>query len=312
MRKVFYIIIFIIAIVLLGWLYELKTGDFRITNISYELPYHSELDVPTSPKQQQWLRQLLAQKFTWVGHGHQVFAFVSADHKYVLKIFKFKRLKPSFIDTIFSSIAPLQGYAEKRAKWREGRLKTLFRGYQIAYNYDRENAGLLYIHLNHTSDLQMDVEVQDRLGITHTVDIDKTAFAIQEYARKTKSILTDLLNRGQVAQASTHIRSLFDMYVAEYKQGILDQDRNILDNTGFVGERPIRLDIGKVIKDDSIKKTYRENLAKIAKNRLYDWLKKHYPQYHEEMARDMEAKLSSLFGQHFSFYPQIDTDGNHK
>lgn len=265
---------------LAGFLYEEITGDFRLTNITFEMTYNSEWEIAKlDPQKQQQLDRILDQRFTYLGKGHQTFVFSSEDGEYVLKFFRFKRLKPSKMMDVLSYVPVIGKYSDNWEKKRKSRLKKLFEGYRVAYAYDPVYTGIVFIHLNLTDNLKKQVKVVDRLGIERTIDLDTVVFAVQKRARMTKDVLVDLLKKGDLESVKTHLRSLYEMYHSEYKQGIVDQDRNILSNTGFVGESPIRLDIGQLKKDDGIKNpiAYKEDWDKIYDKRIVEWLRKHYP-----------------------------------
>ena len=77
-------------------LYYRLTDDFRLANITYELPFKPSWKVPSLTKEEySRLAQITNQKFTYIGKGAQCYAFASEDGEYVLKFFKFKHLKPN-------------------------------------------------------------------------------------------------------------------------------------------------------------------------------------------------------------------------
>jgi hypothetical protein len=287
------------------FVYDEYTGDFNLDNISHQLPHEKNWELPpTTPEQTTWLKSILNQPYYWLGHGHQVFAFQSEDAKYVLKIFKFKRLKNSANTSFFANLPFLKGYYENLENKRLRRLEKLFKGYKLAYESDQDNTGILFIHFdNRTTDLQQQVHVIDRLGFMHELNLDTLAFAIQEKGVKTKDVLKSLLDKGQVYLTNQHIDSLFNLYLNEYKKGIIDQDHNILENTGFVGNRPIRVDVGQLQYDENMKNpvTYKPDLIKIADKRINRWIGKKYPQYQDEIRSHMEEKLTQIFGEPFHF-----------
>ncbi len=277
--------------------YEEFTGHFNLTNISYDLPYNQAMDIPPlSTTEQQKVEQILSQPFSWLDHGHQIYAFASQDQKYVLKIFKFKRLKPAWTDQWFSEIPGFANYYELAQNKRERRFQKLFKGYRLAYTKDRENTGLLYVHLNKTDNLQRKITVKDRLGFTHSLALDDLIFAVQERGRTAKKVLTALLENHDVEGVKSRIKSLFQMYVAEYKKGLVDWDRNVMHNSGFIGVQSIRLDLGQLQYDENVKdpEIFKEDLRQIASKRLTPWLKNHYPQYEVELTLFIQQLIREL------------------
>ena len=71
-------------------LYYRLTDDFRLSNMTYQLPFEAPWKVPAlTAEEHQQLGRILDQKFTYIGKGAQCYAFASADQQYVLKFFKF-------------------------------------------------------------------------------------------------------------------------------------------------------------------------------------------------------------------------------
>jgi hypothetical protein len=279
-RFFFYSIAIALSSACIWYLYESESGDFRESNIIFDLPLRMESNTPKvlSPG----IKKLLDQKFTWIGHGHQVYAFGSADGKYVLKIFKIHKLKPSWIETSLAYVPFSDSHRNYRIEKRLRREERLFKGYNVAYEYDKDLTGLIYVHLNAQNNKQLFVVLQDRFGFSHRINLEETIFAIQERAKKTKDVLKELLDNGKVELVKIHINQLLKMYLAEYQRGILDRDHNVVHNTGFVGMRPIRLDVGRLTLDDEIKnpEAYQKDLDNIIHKRILPWINKNYPQHY--------------------------------
>lgn len=293
--------ILLVVIFTLKFAYEEATADFSLKNISHDLPFEAAWEVPSpSPEQLIWLKQILNQPYNWLGQGHQVFAFSSEDQKYVLKIFKFKRLKPSWETDFFAGVPYLGPYYAHLNDKRLRRIQKLFRGHKLAYLNDKENTGMLFMHLdNRKRDLNLHVTVVDKIGFSHDLDLDSLVFVIQEKGTKTKDVLTALLDQGDVKGVQEHIAKMFDLYIDEYKKGFMDQDHNVMLNTGFVGTKPIRIDVGQLKYDESFRdpSIQKSDLSRIAWERFSPWIKKNYPQYQSEIDLFMQKKLSEIFGE---------------
>lgn len=302
-RRILWILAFSIILFGLARLYYRLTDDFRIANINHEIPYHAEWNTPSlSQQEKNHLNAILQNKFLYIGKGAQSYAFVSEDQKYVLKFFKFKHLKPSLFVDLLPPIPPFEQYRDKQIKRKQKNLNSVFTGYRLAYDLHKEDSGLIYIHLNKTNDLKLRAKVKDKIGIERTIDLDPIVFVIQEKGKTTRAVVIELLNKGDLALVKHRIRQIFDLYMLEYKKGIYDRDHGVMHNTGFVGEKPIHLDVGKLTKDDRMKqpKFYREDLEKIGR-KFTTWLKANYPKEYPELAQDMEEKLSEIFHEKFTF-----------
>lgn len=290
-RRIITALLIMIGIGLFSWLFEEVTGDFRLENITYELPITAQEPI-TSQKRQE-LNNIFDQSYTYLGKGRQTFVFASADGQYVLKFFRFKRLKPSRIIQIGSYLPFIGSVFTKCENKRQRRLEKLFTGYQVAYSYDQEHTGILYVHLGESQDLNKKITVKDWLGLSHSIELDTVAFAIQRRGRMTRDVLREFLDKGDTVSAKKHIDRLLSMYVAEYSLGIIDQDHNIMHNTGFVGETPLRLDVGQLKRDLIIRdpEIYSKDIKKIIDERIVGWLKRYYPKKAQELIREFEGKM---------------------
>lgn len=253
MRKLLLFVLVVIALFLaLGNYYYYLTGDFRSENILTE----SFEDYSEDPS----LKPILYQPYHFLDHGNQTYAFISADNKYVLKLFKKDTIDRSWISKIFPPIYPTKSWVIRKGEERINKARRIFNGYRLAYTLDKENTGLIYIHLTPTQNQFRLITVTDRFGLKHTIDLDRAIFAIQEKAIPTKTVLKE--NPSKTDQ-------ILELYRSEYQKGLIDQDHNVLDNTGFVGDKAIRLDVGKLTYDESIKnpENYEKDLEKV-RNRL--------------------------------------------
>lgn len=278
-------------------LYFFLTDDFRLANITYDIPFHAEWEIPQiSPEDEQQLDTILNQKFYYIGKGAQSYAFGSADQKYVLKFFKFKHLKPSLFLQILPAFPPFNHYSSKQIKRKEKKLAAVFNGYRLAYGKDKEESGLIYIHLNPSTTLHKKAVVVDKIGIERTIDLDPIVFIIQRKGVTTRAVLTEALNKGDLALAQKRIRQIFDLYLSEYQKGLYDHDHGVTHNTGFIGDKPIHLDVGKLNYDERIKQLeyYKEDLLLVTE-RLKHWLKSNYPKEYPSLAQNIEEKLSEIF-----------------
>ena len=223
MKKNQWFIIFI-AIICVGIaspiIYDEITGGVHEGNITHTFPIDPKWHIAQpSDEQILWAKNVLDQPYTWLNQGHQVFAFISTDKKYVLKVFKFKRLNPLWLTPYLSQIPLINSYYIHQEKKRLSRIEKLFRGYHTAYTQDRTHTGILFLHLDHQQVFNQKVTVTDKAGLLHELEIGSCVFAIQECGTKTKDVLKSFLNKGDTANVKSYIRKLFDLYVSEYNRG---------------------------------------------------------------------------------------------
>lgn len=293
-----------LALLLFGGarLYFRLTDDFRLGNIVYPMPHHSEWEAPIADDSKKQLNQILSQTFIYIGKGAQSYAFSSEDNQYVLKFFKFKHLTPHWFVELFPPIPPFSTYKAKQAERKERKLYGVFEGYRLAYAVHKEPSGLIFTHLNTTKDQLPTVTVVDKLGIKRKIELDHVPFLVQKKAKTTRSVLTEALNHGNLIQAQHSIEQIFDLYRSEYAKGIYDKDHGVLHNTGFVGTEPIHLDVGKLTVAEEMKQTeiWQKDMEHIAW-KFGVWIKHNYPHEYTSLSQAIENKLSTLFERPFNF-----------
>ncbi|MBS4167407.1 hypothetical protein [Parachlamydia sp. AcF125] len=283
------------------------TDDFRKGNYMHEVPYHSEWEhASLSTAEQTKLDKILDQKFAYLGKGAQSFAFMSEDGRYILKLFKFKHLKPSWLVEWLPPIGILSDIRENERVKKLEKLESVFSGYHLAYKRHKKESGLLYVHLNRELDPGKIVQVRDKLGLSHFLNLNEILYVVQEKAVTTRQEMIALLSKGSVLTAIDRVNQIFDLYLQEYAKGIYDRDHGVMHNTGFVyGETvyPIHLDIGKLSSEEKIKnpEVYRSDLLKIV-DKFDVWFKKNYPQYYPELMKAMENRLSTIFGEQLALH----------
>lgn len=300
-------LLWILLAFLLIWcmvrLYFRLTHDFRVSNITHQMPHHQEWEIePLTAENAKKIDAILNQKFHYIGKGAQSYAFVSDDGKYVLKFFKFKHLRPNWFVDSFPNIPPFSSYRDSQTIRKHRKLNGVFEGYHLGYSEDQLESGLLYIHLNTGNELRHTVTVYDKIGWERTIDLDKVPFILQEKAIPLSQMLDTLLSKNDISTAKLRIRQIFDLYLREYKKGLVDTDPGIMNNSGFVNDKPIHLDVGKMIKKESVKKPskYEPDLEYLAWE-VKQWLHKHHPDNENELSEDLSRHLSELFGRTFDF-----------
>lgn len=297
-RKWIYFILISLALFAAIRVYYNLTDDFRVSNIIYPMPERAEWNFPMKPGQRDELKTILNQKFTYLGKGAQVYAFGSADGKYVIKFFKFKHLKPSPLIALLPPIGPLKDIKEANIKRKTRKLEGVFEGHVNAFNHDKEHSGLLFLHLNPTTNLDLQAHLVDKIGIERTVDLDPVVFILQKKGETLRTVFTDALSKGDTALAAKRATQILDMYVAEYQNGVYDRDHGISHNTGFIGDLPFHLDVGKMSYDDNMRslKNYEQDLRHVAR-KMDEWVKANYPAAYPAFHETLQQHLQKLLPQ---------------
>ena len=287
-----YLIILLIVMLAFGGYYLIQElrDEFTLENISFALPEHPEWRTPPlSDSEQQFVNRILEQPFVYLGKGHQMYAFESADQQYVLKFIKFTYLKPSFLLNLIPEWSFVKTFKEHAQTGKQLRIDRVFNGHSIAFTKDRENSGLIYIHLLPTTTLNKSLLLKNRLGFTYAVNLDQHAFVLQKKGVSLRDTIQELLNRGDVKQAKQRFQDILALYNADYQKGIYDSDHNLMYNTGFVGSQAVRLDVGRLKFDPDANdpEFIQADLHNVIHNRIQRWLKRYYPQYVDELMHDL-------------------------
>jgi hypothetical protein len=264
--------------------------QFHSSNIIFALPSN---DHQNAPLMDQEIKSLFDRPFTYLGEGNQAYAFTSADGKYVVKFFKKAPLKTSSWLEPLSFIPSINSYLIHNKQRGQRKFERVFNAYKIAYLHDRLNCGLEYIHLNQSNNLKITAHIIDTFGIHHQIDLDKYTFVIQRKGKPLKTLLKKDISEGKIEQAKQRLKQVIEMYLDEYQKGIFDHDHNLMANIGFVEERPLRIDVGKLVLDPAYTKRdiYREDLDKIIHQRIAKWFKRYAPEHSNEIRETLEPYL---------------------
>lgn len=235
----------------------------------------------------------IKQPLTYLGKGGQAYAFETADGKLVLKFLKFKTFRPRLSNKLISLIPFMGDYEANFIAKKQKKFAELYEGYKLAYMLNQEGSGLLYLHFEPTQNQFGTVELIDRQGKKHLVDLDTTVFVIQEKGRLLNELLDEALDQGDHQKAENLLLSFMKFYLSQYAKGLYDRDYGLVHNVGFVGEKPIHIDMGKITYDERMKdpKVQKEDLKLVFK-RFEKWLLKHHP----KQASQLMEKLSSYLG----------------
>lgn len=292
LRKKSFLYPFVIAIILFiaaRCYYEI-TDDFRISHITYDLPFHHQWEVAES-FDPLLMESIFSQKLHYIGKGAQCYAFGTNDGRYVIKFIKFKHHKVENFEK-WKQVPFLDNTIEQRIAKHKRKLNAVFDGYVLAFERDRENTGLIALHLNHTPQFRRSITVMDKLGLERTIQLDEVSFIVQKRADVTQDVVNRAIAEGDWNSVERTFKQLFDLYHAEYRIGLYDRDRSIMKNTGFIGSQPIRIDAGKLTYHASLKDPlvqYREFQEILT--RLKTWVDRNKPGYKDRFNQTIDQSL---------------------
>ncbi len=229
------------------------------------------------------LEKILQQKFVFLGKGCQVYAFVSDDGRYVLKLLKLHRFRSPF-RKFFKAAVLKRGFATQEDEIKDlqnrqkKRLFSAFTNYRLAMDALKEETALVYAHFNPEFKLPK-IQVQDRLGRCFWLDLNKTFFLIQKKARELKAQLLFLRQKQKTEEA----KKIIDWSVAHLKRRlncqIFESDQSgYVRNLGLLNEKAISIDVGNFKQRKEASKEELITEYKCCLNRLYSWAEKNYPE----------------------------------
>lgn len=292
-KKIVWFVFFILTIFILIRAYYHLTDDFRVSNIHHPLPKEVSWNIEElSGEQKLHINEILQKKFYYLGKGAQSYAFESEDHLYVLKFFKFKHLRPSFFVDLLPSIGPLKKYKEKQEARKKRKLFGVFNAYRLAFEVDREDSGLIDIQLNTEDNQQRFVTIVDKIGLKRKIELTNIPFILQKKGTTLRDVLNSLLKSGHINLSSFRIGQIFDMYEREYQKGIYDHDHGVMQNSGFIGDKPIHLDVGKLVKDDKMQdKAYAKEDELLVAAKIKAWIKLNFPSNYEVLSKYIDERV---------------------
>lgn len=176
------------------------------------------------------------QPFHYVGRGRQCYAFASQDDQYILKIPRLDRYETPLWGRV---LCP--SLMEDLRKDHDFRLQFILNSFQIAANEMKEATGTVYLHLHRSDHLGKKVRLTDRVKRSYTIDLDKTAFVLQE---KKPLFLPAFKNAKTPEEAQKILSAFLDAVYQRASKGILNKDGSFRRNYGYDGQRCIQIDIG--------------------------------------------------------------------
>ncbi len=308
--SLFLLILLVISCYGLGRLYFRLTGGFTLANISSSFPFQPQWEVRSlSLEEQEEFEKAACQPYFYLGKGCQSYVFASQDGAYVIKFFKYQRYRlPSWL-TYFPPLPAFVKYRQEKLERKWKKLDGFVQSWKVAFENLKEESGLVAVHLNKSSHLQKPLVLYDKMGRKHLVDLDQMEFCIQRRARLLCETLLDYKEKNHLNEAKALLHHLITLILSEYARGLADNDHALMQNTGVAQGKPMHIDIGQFVFNETIKKPEvfcQELFTKTYKFKL--WLKEHDP----ELADYLEEELSQIIGPTYPMMrPKFRQKGNH-
>lgn len=264
-----------------------KTADKLIlSEIQYDRPYDPSFDArPLTSEEHEEVDNALSQNYTYFGCGGQAYVFFSADGKYALKFFKQRHFREP---THLNYIPFIKKYRALKYAKRRKKIAVEYGSYKLGFEKFPEETALLYVHLNKTSHLNKQITFIDKFKMEHKIDLDKTDFILQRRAELVHDKIDQLMAAGDIKGAKHAISSIVDLIIFRAKKGYIDNDPKISTNCGILGDKAIKIDVGRFALDPKMKNPlyYKPELFYLVRP-LHKWLSSKYP----ELAQHLDEKV---------------------
>ncbi len=254
--------------------------EFSIQKVSSEKKYQLQEPLKASQDDIERANAILAQPFFFLGRGRQCYAFLSSDGHYVLKFFQQDRFRVAKDYVAFLPDSFLGKKLRKRkAKLKDNKREKALLSFELAKKYVASETGVTFLHLEATKNQHQSVVCLDKRGKLISIPLDTVQFALQKRAKLVKPTLIALMHENKMDEAKVRIEQIFDLLVTCAKQGICDSDGALVrnDNLGFLEDKAIYIDIGKLfkVKTPITKALFEHDLRRLRP--LDNWLIKNYP-----------------------------------
>ncbi|MBP7074614.1 MAG: hypothetical protein KBA81_04440 [Rhabdochlamydiaceae bacterium] len=268
MKKWIFLLLFSIPVLILGGqlLYLYNHKEFKPNEFACSLVQEAAVEVDLSQNKEE-IQKILNQPFAFLGLGKQMTAYESADHQYVLKFFNPRsRMKESW----FHDIKKLKFFCTM--KWfshayfkRKERLLKLFNRHAMAFKDMKEEAGLVYVHLNHFTALDQSVDIMDRDGLHYLVNLKDVPFVLQRKVELAGVHLAAVANdRGALNEAYDRVRELFTIRASK---GITDRIQTLHNNYGFLPSgKAVQIDVGRISYSEAVQSDPQAEVERIMTN----------------------------------------------
>ncbi len=269
-------LLFVAAFIGMSVFCRKEMDGFQICKISSDLPFNPVWEVAAvEDTELASIKKVLDQPFSYLSKGSQAFVFVSEDQKYVLKLIRYSHIRPSFWEELTSPA---------KCSELEAKLARDFTSYKIAYEDLKAETGLLFLHLNKTDLFHQNLVIVDKIGICHTLDLDKTDFILQKRVDPLYPHLKNLMDEDKEEEAKRVISHLVALLTSQYKKGIINTDVDLFKNFGCLEGSAIELDVGS-LKKGSLS-TQREEIRRVTEC-LHNRLSEDYPSLDSHLLKEL-------------------------
>jgi hypothetical protein len=118
----------------------------------------------------------------------------------------------------------------------------------------------------------------------HKIDLDKTDFILQRRAQLVHDKIDQQMAANDIEGAKHTITSIVDLIVYRCKKGYVDKDPNIATNCGILGDKAIKIDVGRFALDPKMTNPlyYKPELLRLVRP-FHSRLSQKYPELAEHL-----------------------------
>lgn len=228
-------------------------------------------DIPLSAEEKDHLFSIFSEPFYYLSQGKECIAFYSKDGRYVIKFFKKEhQTKQSVLQKIFPLSSLKRAFTldnekvlNKRRKW-ETNLRSSYTNYCAAFHEIKDKTGLIYIHFNKNRELSCKLKIINDFGKEHLLDLDQQEFVLQYKAVPLKAHFHNLIQKADYSQIDLSLQAIEQFLIERTLSGFTDPRRSLNINFGFLGEKPIQFDVGKLAKTPELKEDPEEEILRLS------------------------------------------------
>ncbi len=242
------------------------TKGFHLRNVQIEqlsTDFHTRVLPPSEE-----IHRLLLQPFFYLGRGSQSYVFQSQDETCVLKLFR-TYPKESFFQRWWR---PFFHRTHRNISSQEEKQYTILRATEIAFQRAPKETGLLYVHLQATTNLCPWLSLKDPIGRPHRIALDRYLFALQKKVIPIETALKQAQTTHNLERFHRQTDSFLSLLKRRTSLGVMNSDIKIKGNIGFLEEEAIEIDFANYTLQGSL----HEEVARHT-TALYQWLEQEAP-----------------------------------
>lgn len=271
--------------------YFALTDGFSVANISSKHADDPELEISAlTDGEADEVNKALSQEFNYLAKGNHSYVFESADKQYVIKFLQFQKYRHHPLINCLPLPAQFDEMRLKKTMHKEQKRDALLKSWKIAFTRLRKQTQLLFVHLNRGVPIGKTLTLHNKCGITYRLDLDQYVFMLQKKVDLFADTLKGFVSKEDMPSAKRLLDGLMDLYRFEFKQGLFEEDRYIVRNTGVVNHQPMHLDIDRFREDERLMDPEQQALQLQWKTAyLLKWLEARYPELAEHLKRNLDS-----------------------